>query len=230
MLHFYVILNFAWHVWVCIARRTNGRFNKEEKAKGKCGIPKKPQQWVPPEIVPNSSAEVRTRSMEALVAEYKRQRQNDDSILEVLAQFSAEIDDIFNKLPAPESQHSVGSMDTCNINLWDVVFRDEAWRLVKPIKKQHGFDATQPGRNQKNASIVPMTNMLTHLLGVYTDWTLAQKRWAVLVPNRFLSEASFHTGDTLSWTQGDVIGKSVHVRTCKKTVLVNLGGMTLSGT
>ena len=46
----------------------------------------------------------------------------------------------------------------------------------------------------------------------------------MLVPNRFLLESSFHTGDTPSWTQGDVIGEGVHVATGKRMVLCDLGG------
>ena len=46
----------------------------------------------------------------------------------------------------------------------------------------------------------------------------------MLVPNRFLTEASFHTGDTPSWTQGDVVGEAVHAATGKRLVFCNLGG------
>jgi len=46
----------------------------------------------------------------------------------------------------------------------------------------------------------------------------------VLVPNCFLDEASFHTGQTPIWTQGDVIGEGTDQSTGKQMVVCNLGG------
>jgi len=147
---------FLWHVWKCAVQRTNNRFKREEKGKGKCGIVRKPWKWVPLEIVPNGSAKMQTRATKALVAEYERQRENDEAILGVLVQFPGDSNNIFSELPAPESQHTVGSMDTsCNINLWEAVFREEAWRSVTPITKQPGFDATHPGGHQENGQMLP---------------------------------------------------------------------------
>ena len=60
--------------------------------------------------------------------------------------------------------------------------------------------------------------------GTYVQWSSMRAGWAVLVPNRFLSESSFHTGDTPTWTQGDVIGEGVHAATGKRMVLCDLGG------
>ena len=46
----------------------------------------------------------------------------------------------------------------------------------------------------------------------------------VLVPNCFLSEASFHTGYTPSWTMEDIIGEGVNILTGRKIMLIDLGG------
>lgn len=66
--------------------------------------------------------------------------------------------------------------------------------------------------------------MPAHLHGIYVDWSSERANWALLVLNRFLSDASFHTGDTPTWTQGDVIGEGTLVGTGKRMVLCDLGG------
>ena len=147
---------------------------------------------------------------------------NDDTICDVLADFGGYegLDDFV----APESQHSVGSMDTVNINLWDSVFRDDAWRTATPISKHTGFGATHPGGSLGRPILLEVGIMPDHFVGTYVQWSCRRAGWAVLVPNRFLSEASFHTGDTPSWTQGDVIGEGVHAATGVRMVLCDLGG------
>ena len=125
---------------------------------------------------------------------------------------------------APESQHSVGSMDTCNVNLWESVFRDDAWRTSAPISKQTGFGATHPGGALERPVLLEVGIMPDRFQGTYVEWSCRRAGWAVLVPKRFLTEALFHTGDTPSWTQGDVIGEGVHAATGKRMVLCNLGG------
>jgi len=89
-----VILNLPLHIWECVAQRTNPRFTREEKEKGKCRIPRKPQQWVPREIQPNRCGEIQTRARAVAAAEYKKQRENNEAILEVLAQFLGDTEDI----------------------------------------------------------------------------------------------------------------------------------------
>ena len=131
---------------------------------------------------------------------------------------------------APESQHCVGSMDTMNINLWESVFRDDAWRTSAPISKHTGFTATHPGGSLERAALLDVGSMPQHLHGMYVNWSWVRAGWAVLVPNRFLSEHSFHTGDTPSCTQGDVIREGVHTATGKRMVHATLGAMTRSAT
>ena len=87
-----------------------------------------------------------------------------------------------------------------------------------------GFEATHLGGTLPGAVACPMLEMSGHLEGLYTDWSVSRAGWAVLVPNRFLSESSFHTGYTPSWTQGDVIGEGVNLGTGRKMILVDLGG------
>ena len=147
---------------------------------------------------------------------------NDVAICEVLADVG-EYEGL-DSFVAPKSQHSVGSMETLNVNMWESVFRDDAWRTSTPISKQAGFAATHPGGALERPVILEVGIMPARLHGEYVEWSCRRAGWAVLVPNRFLTEASFHTGDTPSWTQGDVIGEGVHVATGKRMVLCNLGG------
>ena len=147
---------------------------------------------------------------------------NDETICDVLADLGGY--DGLDDFVAPESQHSVGSMDTCNINLWDSVFRDDAWRTSAPISKHTGFGATHPGGSLERPVLIEVGIMPDRFLGTYVQWSCRRAGWAVLVPNRFLSEASFHTGDTPSWTQGDAIGEGVHAATGMRMVLCDLGG------
>ena len=165
---------------------------------------------------------VRTRALAIQVAEYEQQILNDVAICEVLADVGEYegLDDFV----APGSQRSVGSMDTCNVNLWETVFRDDAWRTSAPISKRAGFAATHPGGALERPVSLEGGIMPARLQGTYVEWSCRRAGWAVLVPNRFLTEASFHTGDTPSWTQGDVIGEAVHAATGNRIVLCNLGG------
>jgi hypothetical protein len=177
----------------------NGRFKREHKGKHQRT---QPRAWVPATVPPNPTAGVFTRAGRTLVAEYEQQRENDDTILGVLAHFEGGNDEAFVDLHALESQHTPGSMGTCNIDLWKTVFRDDAWRTTTPIRKTTGFGATHPGGGgalQRPEASTP-GGILHHLYDVYREWSFARSGWAVLVPNRFLSDASFHTGYTPSWT------------------------------
>jgi hypothetical protein len=124
------------------ARMKNGRFKREHKGKHQRT---QPRAWVPATVPPNPTAGVFTRAGRTLVAEYEQQRENDDTILGVLAHFEGGNDEAFVDLHALESQHTPGSMGTCNIDLWKTVFRDDAWRTTTPIRKTTGFGATHPG-------------------------------------------------------------------------------------
>ena len=177
---------------------------------------------MPPALQPNLTMGVRTRALAAQVAEYEQQRVNDDTIWSVLEDVGE--NEGLEEFVAPESQHSVGSMDTVNINLWESVFRDDAWRTSAPISRHTGFGATHPGGSLVRPVLVGVGIMPARFEGTYIQWSSRRAGWAVLVPNRFLSEHSFHTGDTPSWTQGDVIGEGVHAATGKRMVLCDLGG------
>jgi len=160
--------------------------------------------------------------MAAQVAQYEQQMMNDETIKDVLADIGGYegLDDFV----ATESQLSDGSMDTRNVNLWDSVFRDDAWRTSAPISKHTGFGATHPGGSLERPMVLEVGIMPDRFQGTYVQWSSMRASWAMLVPNRFLTESSFHTGDTPTWTQGDVIGEGVHAATGKRMVLCNLGG------
>lgn len=195
------------------------------KGKGKAFKPRKPKGWAPERIMPNGTDGVTTRQKSALIAEYRRQEDNDEAIFEVLADIHVDSDnDGAAAFLAPELQHGVDSMETCNINLWEHVFRDERWKSCEPIRKRHGFEATHPGGTVDSPQALVSEEVPAQFAHVYREWSSERVGWAVLVPNRFISSASFHTGDTPSWTQGDVLGEGVNVGTGKKMVIVDLGG------
>ena len=153
---------------------------------------------------------------------YEQEVLNDDAICEVLASYGGY--EGLEDFVAPEGQHSVGSMDTINIDLWESVFRDDAWRTAAPILKHTGFGATHPGGSLERPVLLEAGVMPDRFQGTYVQWSCKRAGWVVLVPNRFLSELSFHTGDTPSWTQGEVIGEGVHAANGKRMVLCDLGG------
>jgi hypothetical protein len=76
--------------------------------------PRKPRAWRPPTVLPSLTDGVRTRAAVAeTVAEYEQQLLNDDTICGVL-------DDLggyegLGDFVGPDSQHSLGSMDTINV-------------------------------------------------------------------------------------------------------------------
>ena len=177
---------------------------------------------MPPTTQPNLTDGVRTRALARQVAEYEQTMLNDDAICEALADFGGY--EGLDNFVAPEGQHSVGSMDTVNIDLWESVFRDDAWRTSAPISKHTGFGSTHPGGSLERPVLLDFGVMPDRFRGTYVQWSSRRAGWAVLVPNRFLSAHSFHTGDTPSWTQGDVIGEGVHAATGMRMVLCDLGG------
>ena len=203
-------------------RAPSGRGTRQEKGKVVRSAPRKPRAWIPPTLQPNLTDGVRTRALAAQVAKYEQQRLNDDTICEVLADSGGY--DRLEEFVSPVVQRSVGSMDTLNVNLWESVFRDDAWRTSAPIAKHTGFGATHPGGSLERPVLLDVGIMPDRFHGTYVQWSSRRAGWAVLVPNRFLSEHSFHTGDTPSWTQGNVIGEGVHAATGKRMVLCDLGG------
>lgn len=164
-----------------------------------------------------------TRARRSIAHEYTQQRLNDDVIKDAIADIPQCVGVEVVDLSAEESQHTPGSMDTINVNLWDSVFRGDGWRLQRPIVQSLGTEATQAAGTLPGVSTRAMFEMPPHLQGLYTDWSVARAGWAVLVPNRFLSESSFHTGYTPSWTHGTVTGEGVQVGTGRKMILVDLG-------
>jgi len=119
----------------------------------------------PPTIQTNLTDGVHTRALAAQVAEYEQQMMNDETIKDVLADIGGYqgLDD----LVATESHHSDGSMDTRNVNLWDSVFRDDAWRTSAPISKHTGFGATHPGGSLERPLRLEVGIMPVRFQGTY---------------------------------------------------------------
>jgi hypothetical protein len=225
--------------FVGIARKRNSRFSRLEKGKATKTKPRKPKYWVAPVIEANETAGVLTRAKKTLLSEFQEQAHADVIICDVLAQFPSATDgdlnsampeatfkehdgEMFSPRSPPEVEHSVASIDTCNIDIWNTILADETWRTMTPIRRVIGFGATHPGGSifQLPATAVDVQS----LPDFYVNWNTLRAGWALLVPNRFLSDASFHTGNTPSWTQGDVLGEYTHAITGKKMVLCDLGG------
>lgn len=158
------------------ARKSYGKFRREEKCKGVATTTRKPRDWVPTSVEPNETGGIVTRFKLAQMAEYEQQRDNDDAIPEILASFQEEDDELYPHLTAPESHHTVDSMETCTVNLWDQVFRDDAWKTIIPIRKSTGFGATHPGGTQEKSVTPAPLGMPAHFVGMYTQWSAAQSR------------------------------------------------------
>ncbi|KAG0578692.1 hypothetical protein KC19_4G042700, partial [Ceratodon purpureus] len=176
---------------------------------------------------PNPTRGVIIRQRSAVEEEYRRQEAVDNAaILEVLRDIHVPSDnDGVEQFPAPELQHNVDSMETINISLWDHVFREDVWKTLPPVRRVSGFEATHPGGSVGMRPIaLPVEEVPGRFAHVYRDWSSSRHGWAVLVPNRRLSEYSFHTGDTPSWTQGDIVGEGINIATGKHMLVVDLGG------
>jgi len=113
------------------------------------------------------------------------------SIYEILLDIDQEDNDFLTDFEVPELQHSLGSMETRNIDLWDYIFRDDAWRSMTPIVKAHGYEATCPSGIMRKAPKVVAFHMLEHLHTIYKDWSFACAGWTLFIPNRLLSDVSF---------------------------------------
>ena len=122
--------------------------------------PRRPRAWLPPALQPNLTEGVCTRALASQVTEYEQQRVNDDTIWEVLGDVGRY--EGLEEFVAPESQHLVGSMDTMNINLWEFVFRDDAWRTSTPILRHTGFGATHPGGSLERPVLIGVGIMPNH--------------------------------------------------------------------
>jgi hypothetical protein len=167
-----------------------------------------------------------TRAWKNLAAQFQEQQDSDHTIAEVLAHFPTEDSDHFPDDTAPELQHTCESLGTTNTAVWERVLKEQSWKFVTLLPPSLGLGATHPGLEVPH---VPNTQAPFGLADntYYREWNTTRGGWAVLVPNWFLSEYSFHTGDTPLWTQGDVVGKFKDPNG-KDMVVVNLGGYNTS--
>ena len=114
-----------------------------------------------------------TRGVAAQVTEYERQQVNDDSIRDVLADFGGY--ESYDDMVAPESLHTVDIMHTLNMNLWEEIFKDDAWRTATCISGERGFGITHHGGSMDRPVLVRVGDMLERLDNLYVDWS---SRWA----------------------------------------------------
>lgn len=187
-----------------VAGRRKKRLTKEEKGKGKAGKPRKPNNWKPPTIIrPNPGVGVTTRARRTL--DFKLQEKEDAD---------ADIWDVLQCYQAPESQQTCDSMGTMNMDFSEHVYEEPVWTATTPLTGSRGVgEETIRGGNPRG-----------DVASGYGEWDLQHAGWAVLIRNRFLSEYSFHTGETPSWTMGDVVAEYEDVETKKLMVVCELGG------
>jgi hypothetical protein len=70
-----------------------------------------------------------------------------------------------------------------------------------PITKTPGFGTIHQLLGLFEKVVLKLVGGIpTHLLNVYDDWSVTRAGSVVLVLHKFLSDASFHTGHTPSWT------------------------------
>lgn len=118
---------------------------------------------------------------------------------------------------APELQHSLHSMETCNLDIWTSVLNDQPSKPVISLLEHRGHAVTTIYGGQSTIEVTTPMRLLP-------SWSEVRSGWAVLVPNRFFHESSFHTGYTPSWTQGNVIGEYKNDALGQQIVVCNLGG------
>ena len=191
-------------LWVTCAGRRVPRLTKDEKGKSKAN-PRKPKTWLPPtNIRPTAAVGVTTRARRTL--EFQEQEKDDAD---------AAIWDVLQCYQPSQSQQTLDSMGTRNLVFDEHQFEEVAWTATTPVTRggvqeggphgshRVGEQGTRPGGG---------------------DWDVARAGWPVLIPNRFISEYSFHTGDTPSWTWGDVVAEYEDVETKRAMVVVEVGG------
>jgi len=116
-----------------------------------------------------------------------------------------------------EFQYSKGNMETRNLDTWTSVFIEQASGSIIPLPDHHAYAMKAiSGGHSTGQMPIPIT--------LLPSWSETRSGWAVLVPNRFLSQSSFHTGYTPSWTQGTVIGEYRNEELGQMIIVCNLGG------
>lgn len=154
--------------------------------------PRQPRHWQPPSnIEPNATVGVTTRARKALNFELQQKADADVNIWEVLQNYQA-----------PESLQTCDSMDTINLSFWDHVLEDPNWRSVTSLCNTEIEQSVTPKSNAE----VGLLNASTH--SGRWKWNVERAGWAILISNWFLSESSFHTGDTPTWTFGIVVAST----------------------
>ena len=186
------------------AGQRNKKYTKEEKGKSKLP-PRKPQAWKPPtDIRPRPAVRVTTRARRVLAYHMKE-----------VANADAAIWDVLQACEAPESCDIGDSIAIRNLEFKEHVFEEPEWNATIP-RPRAGASEGGP----ESAAV----EVKGSLAADGSTWNVGRAGWAVLILNRFLSEYSFHTCQTSSWTQGDVVVEYVHVVTAKEMVVCELRG------
>jgi len=145
------------------------RYWREEKRKALSTKSRKPKGWVPHEVLPNLTLGILTRVRRIEILEKERQAKNDRIIHDVLVVVQEDDLELSIDIVAQEFQHTIGNMDTCNIDLWDAIFLDNTWRIVKPISKVSGFLDTYLGDALIKVPQIQEKKMLEHLKSIYEN-------------------------------------------------------------
>ena len=189
---------------VGVAGKRVPRLTRAEKGKSLLP-PRKPVKWQPPSPPrPTAAVGVTTRARRALDYQWQEKADADEKIWDVLQEYQA-----------PESRGRSDSMGTLNLEFEEVEYEEPDFLATTPTCGAGNGGGQQSPQGEE---VEPEP------VDVEGTWNVERAGWAVLVPNRFLSDCSFHTGYTPSWTQGDVVGEYVHARTLKRMVVCDLGG------
>ena len=187
------------------AGRKTQKQMKEERCKGKMARPRKPKGWQPPtEIRPSAVVGMTTRARRTLEFQLQEKVDADAKIWETLQSYEAEV-----------SKQTEDSIRTMNLEFDEHVFEEPDWTATTPlgVRRFEGRAVHGSVREVAREEIPGPGN-----------WNVQHAGWAVLIPNRFLSEYSFHTGQTPSWTQGDVVAEYEDAVTARKMVICDVGG------
>jgi len=93
------------------------QYRREEKGKALSTKSRKPKGWVPHEVLPNLIPGIFTRARRIEILEKERQAENDRIIHNVLIIVQEDDLELLIDIVAQEFQYTVGSMNTCNIDL-----------------------------------------------------------------------------------------------------------------
>lgn len=108
-------------------------------------------------------------------------------------------------------------MGTMNMEFEEHDYGEPVWTATTPLTCSRGVEGGGPHKDNPREDFDDVEPS-------HGNWDVQHAGWMVLIPNRFLSKYSFHTGETSSWTLGDVVADHEDVQTKKTMVVCELGG------